>query len=568
MLQRLRVRDFAIVDRIEVAFQSGFSVVTGETGAGKSLVVDALGLVKGARGDSTWIRHGAERAEIEAEFALAGIPLASAWLRERELDDAEESSEVCRIRRTLRADGSSRAYINDRAVSLVLLRELSAHLLAIHGQHEHQALLDRTRQLELLDTVADHHGLLDAVRVEASAWRDGERKLADLLALGASDPALFDLLEFQVAELERDGIEPVALVQLEADHRRLAHSRELIEGAQRVSDLLDGDGEQAGVNTRVGTAAQQVESLRAHDALLDPIAASLAQASAALDDAAAELTRYLDRQEIDPSRLEEIEGRLTQLHALARKHRVKPGDLHELHDSLRARFEAVRNAGGAIDALRAEQAESLERYAANARALSRSRVEAAARLSAGTLELMRQLGMAAGRFAIEVQTDVDAPPSTHGADAVEMMVSANAGQPMRPLRKVASGGELSRIGLALQVAAKGQRPAPTLVFDEVDSGIGGAVAEIVGRLLHRLGEHSQVLCVTHLAQVAAQADHHWTATKMTGDGQTHTSLQPLTGAHRQAEIARMLGGVDVGSETLAHARQMLRTAASGAIRSS
>lgn len=563
MLQRLRVRDFAIVDRIEVAFDSGFSVVTGETGAGKSLVVDALGLIRGARGDSAWIRHGAERAEIEAEFVLDAIPQATAWLRERELDEADEEHAVCRIRRTLRVDGSSRAYINDRAVSLAMLRELSTHLLAIHGQHEHQALLDRGRQLELLDAVARHDALIDAVRTSAASWRDGERRLAELVVLGASDPALMDLLEFQAAELERDGIEPETLLQLVSDHRRLAHSRELIAGGQRLSELLDGDGEQAGINTRIGTAMQQMDALRTHDALLEPVAAALAQASAALDDAAAQLTRYLDRQEIEPSRLDELDSRLTQVHGLARKHRVKPEELSEFRDKLRARCEELRDAGGAIEALRARQVETLDRYMTAARRLSQSRSAAALLLSAGTLDLMRQLGMAAGQFSIQVQTDSAAPPSPQGADSVEMLVSANAGQPPRPLRKVASGGELSRIGLALQVAAKGERPAPTLVFDEVDSGIGGAVAEIVGRLLHRLTENSQVLCVTHLAQVAAQADHHWTATKSIAADQTHTSIELLDRKQRHTEIARMLGGVAVGTETLAHARQMLRNAGPG-----
>ncbi len=563
MLQRLRVRDFAIVDQIEIAFDAGFSVVTGETGAGKSLVVDALGLLRGARGDAAWIRHGAERAEIEAEFALGEVPAASAWLRERELDDDEDHSSICRIRRTLRVDGASRAYVNDRAVSLALLRELSTHLLAIHGQHEHQALLDRGRQLELLDAVADHNALMDAVKAATTSWRNGERRLAELTAMGASDPALMELLEFQVAELERDGIGPDALTELVSDHRRLAHSRELIAGSQRVAELLDGDGEQAGVNARIGAAVQQVEALRAHDPALDPIATSLAQASAALDDAALALARYLDRQDVDPARLDELDARLTQLHALARKHRVKPEEIAGMRDSLRERCEALRNAGGAIDALRAEQIKSLHRYSDASRQLSQSRREAAMRLSAATLELMQQLGMAAGQFSIEVHSDLAGPPSAQGADSVEMMVSTNAGQPLRPLRKVASGGELSRIGLALQVAAKGTRPAPTLVFDEVDSGIGGAVAEIVGRLLHRLAERSQVLCVTHLAQVAAQADHHFTAMKSTAADQTQTSLQSLDRKQRTAEIARMLGGVAVGTETLAHARQMLRTSKSG-----
>ncbi len=563
MLQRLRVRDFAIVDRIEVAFDSGFSVVTGETGAGKSLVVDALGLVKGARGDSAWIRHGADRAEIEADFTLDQIPLASAWLRERELDEPDERGAVCRIRRTLRTDGSSRAYINDRVVSLALLRELSAHLLAIHGQHEHQALLDRGHQLDLLDAVAGHDDLVDAVKTSASSWREGERKLAELVAMGATDPALIELLDFQVAELDRDGIEADVLEQLVSDHRRLAHSRELIAGGQRLSELLDGDGEQTGINARIGAAVQQVGSLLSHDDLLDPVAAALTQASAALDDAAAQLTRYLDRQEIDPSRLEELDARLSQVHALARKHRVKPEELSGVRDRLRERLEGLRNAGGALDALRGQQSAAIAHYRESAGQLSRSRSEAAIGLASSTLELMTQLGMAAGQFSIDLQTDIVGAPSSQGADTVEMLVSANAGQPLRPLRKVASGGELSRIGLALQVAAKGQRPAPTLVFDEVDSGIGGAVAEIVGRLLHRLAERSQVLCVTHLAQVAAQADHHWTAIKSTAEDQTHTSLRPLDRKQRQAEIARMLGGVAVGSETLAHARQMLRNAGTG-----
>lgn len=567
MLQRLRVRDFAIVDRMEVAFNSGFSVVTGETGAGKSLIVDALGLLAGARGDTTWIRHGAERAEIEAEFALDDVPDVVAWLGERELDETDgpvSRPAACRIRRTLRSDGSSRAYINDRTVSVALLRELCRHLLAIHGQHEHHALLDRTRQLELLDAVAGHSELTSAVKTAALHWREGERRLGELTELGARDPTLLDLLAFQVAELERDGIEPDALAELVADHRRLAHSRELIAGGQRVVELLDGDGDGGGVNARVGVAVQQIEALRGHDPGLESIVAALSQASAALDDASAALARYLDRQEIDPSRVDELDARLAQVHALARKHRVKPEALAETRERLRERHDELLGASASIEALRLHQAEALERFARAAAELSRSRSESAARLSASTTELMAQLGMAAGRFSIEVETDPDATPSPNGVDSVEIMVSANAGQPLRPLRKVASGGELSRIGLALQVAAKGQRPAPTLVFDEVDSGIGGAVAEIVGHLLHRLAGRSQVLCVTHLAQVAAQADHHWTASKSSEAGSTQTTLELLDKTQRPSEIARMLGGVAVGNETLAHARQMLRDAKSAA----
>jgi len=565
MLQRLRVRDFAIVDRMEVTFDRGFSVVTGETGAGKSLIVDALGLLAGARGDTTWIRHGADRAEIEAEFALDHVPEAVAWLIERELDEIDGPDlppAACRIRRTLRSDGSSRAYINDRAVSLALLRELCRHLLAIHGQHEHHALLDRTRQLELLDAVAGHVELTGAVKASALHWREGERRLRELTELGASDPALLDLLAFQIAELERDGIEPGEFADLVAAHKRLAHSRELIEGGQRVVETLDGDGEVGGVNARVGVAVQQIEALRAHDPGLETIVVALTQASAALDDASAELARYLDRQELEPSRVDELDARLGQLHALARKHRVKPESLSETHERLRQRHDELLNATASIDALRLHQSEALNQFVSAAAKLSESRRESAAWLSASTTELMAKLGMADGRFSIEIDTNPDETPSPTGADSVEIQVSANAGQPLRPLRKVASGGELSRIGLALQVAAKGQRPVPTLVFDEVDSGIGGAVAEIVGNLLHRLAERSQVLCVTHLAQVAAQADHHWSASKSTGDGSTQTTLALLDKTQRPAEIARMLGGVAVGTETLAHARQMLRDAKS------
>ncbi len=569
MLQRLRVRDFAIVDRMEVTFDRGFSVVTGETGAGKSLVVDALGLLAGARGDTSWIRHGADRAEIEAEFSVDEVPDAVAWLCERELDEpdaASSSTPVCRVRRTLRSDGSSRAYINDRAVSVALVRELCRHLLAIHGQHEHHALLDRARQLELLDAVAGHVELTDAVKASALGWRDGERRLAELAALGASDPGLADLLEFQIAELERDGIEPEAFANLVADHRRLAHSRELIAGAQRVVDVLDGDGEGefGGVNARVGVAAQQIGVLREHDPGLESIAVALSQACAALDDASSALARYLDRQDVDPSRLDELDARLAQVHALARKHRVQPEALADVREQLRQRHDELLNASASIDALRLRQSEALQVYSRAAEALSQSRRQSADWLSSSTTALMAELGMAAGRFAIEIDTSPAEPPSPAGMDSVEIQVSANAGQPLRPLRKVASGGELSRIGLALQVAAKGQRPAPTLVFDEVDSGIGGAVAEIVGKLLHRLADRSQVLCVTHLAQVAAQADHHWSASKSSDGGSTQTTIELLDRAQRPVEIGRMLGGVAVGTETLAHARQMLRDAKASA----
>ncbi len=563
MLQLLSVRDFAIVDRIEIEFAAGFSVVTGETGAGKSLIVDALSLIAGARGDTSWVREGAARAEIEAEFDVSQLADARAWLCSHEL---EEEGHACRLRRTLRADGGSRAYINDRSVSVSLLRELASHLIEIHGQHEHQSLLERRRQMAMLDSVAGHDALLSEVAEATVRWRQGERRLAELDALGATDAAAMELMEHQLAELEGFELDPDALEQLATDHRRAAHFQDLLDGTRQLTSMLEGgsgsDG--AGISGRVAAALALTGSLLAVDPSLTAVRDALMQASTGADDASLELNRYLDRQEADPSQLEEMDRRLTELHALARKHRSKPEHLAALRADLRERCEEVRSAAATIDALRTQQESVVQEYRAAAARLSAARREAAAALSRDTGTLMAQLGMAGGRFAIEIETTASDAPVMHGADSVEMQVSANAGQPLRPLRKVASGGELSRIALALQVAARAQRPAPTLIFDEVDSGIGGAVAEVVGRLLHRLAERAQVLSVTHLAQVAAQADHHLVASKAEQDGSTLTDMRTLKVAERPNEIARMMGGIELRSETLAHARSMLRNAAASA----
>jgi DNA repair protein RecN (Recombination protein N) len=559
MLRVLTAKDFAIVEQAELVPGEGMTALTGETGAGKSLMVDALSLLCGARGDSAMVRAGCDRAELAAEFDLGALPAVVAMLRELELDDGSE----CRLRRVLRADGSSRSFVNDRPVTLATLREVAGQLVEIHGQHEHQALLQRARQLSVLDACADLDADRAKVAVLAGQWQALEREATTLAGkAGGGDGQALEFLRFQIEELSRHALAPDALVELEREHRVLSAQGELLSGSERALDGLDGDHESA-VRPQLARLAAELERLAATDARLAGPAQLLRDAALQVDEPAAALDRYRGQQELDPERLGELDARLARVHDLARKHRVPAGELKAREDALRAEHDAIAGADQRLADVRARQAAVRRDYDAAAAALSARRREAAEALGRRVSTLMGELGMAGGRFAVAVESDAARDPSPEGIDAVEFMVAANPGQPERPLRKVASGGELSRISLAIEVAALGRGDVPTMVFDEVDTGIGGAVAEVVGRKLRELGGSRQVLCVTHLPQVASQANRHLAVSKAAEGGTTRTRLVLLDDGQRLEEIARMLGGVDITRETRAHARDMLRRAASG-----
>ncbi|HST45981.1 MAG TPA: DNA repair protein RecN [Luteimonas sp.] len=550
MLTRLSIKDFAVVRATELEFGAGMTVISGETGAGKSLLVDALGFLSGARADSGMVRHGAARAELDAEFTLAGTAGAAEWLRLQEFDEGE----ACQLRRTLRADGGSRAWINGRPATLSQLGELAALLVEIHGQHEHQALLSRPSQLALLDAYARHAPLLQAVAAAAAHWTALLRE-RDHLSRSGDVADRSDWLAHQLAELEAESLDPDAIAELDAAHRRQAHAAGLIEACDDALARLGGD-------DALPMQLQQVRGtlgrMQAHEPRLADVDGMLEAASIQIDEAAALLDRIRADLDIDPGQLELLEGRLSRLHELARKHRTTPDGLAAQRDALALEQAGLLHAGERLRVLAGEIETAALAWRRAADALGASRRDAAGRLSAVTTALIAELGMGGGRFEITLQPTTTDGPDASGAERADFMVSANAGQPPRPLRKVASGGELSRISLAIEVAALGLDAVPTMVFDEVDSGIGGAVAEIVGQTLRALGAERQVLCVTHLPQVAAQGHAHYRVAKAESAGMTQSEVQLLDARQRQEELARMLGGVEVSKEARAAAGRLIR----------
>jgi DNA repair protein RecN (Recombination protein N) len=554
MLQSLYVKDFAIVGAAEIGFAAGMTVVTGETGAGKSLLVDALLLLSGQRADAGVVRHGSERAELVAEFDLADAPAARHWLAGEELDDGN----ACQVRRVIRSEGASRAWINGHPVTLTQLQALGERLIEIHGQHEHQALLERASQLSLVDAYGNHADALAPVAELAAQWRRADARIRELS--GNQDHAeRIALLAHEVEELERHALEPEALDALNETHRRLSSAGQLIQGTSALAELLDSDGE---FNLMRLAARAQAETARMSE--IDPALAGvrylLDAATIQLGEANLALTRYRDALDLDPERLADADARIARLHELGRRHRMPPAQLHAHAQTLRAELDALRNAGETLRALQRERSEVERAYAAAAGRLSQLRGATAQRLGADVSALMAELGMPGGRFEVQLEGADKATPDAQGLERAEFLVSANPGQPPRALRKVASGGELSRISLAIEVAALGLDEIGTMVFDEVDSGIGGAVAEVVGQKLCRLGGKRQVLCVTHLPQVAAQGHQHLRVSKSSDGANTQIAIESLDPKARRDEIARMLGGIEITRETLAHARQMLERA--------
>lgn len=552
MLKHLSIKDFAVVRATELEFGAGMTVVSGETGAGKSLMVDALGFLSGLRADSGVVRHGAARAELSAEFAVPDAAPARQWLRDNELDDEDQ----CQLRRVIRADGGSRAFINGRPATLSQLTELAAFLVEIHGQHEQQALLSRPSQLALLDAYARNENERSRVRSAAQRWqalvdeRDALSKQGDV-----SDRIGF--LEHQLKELQREELEPASIIELTQSHRRQAHSSALIEACQRAGTQLNGD-EEATVLHLLQQVRNELGRVAQHDARLGDVDALLDAAGIQLHEALVLLDRVQDDLNADPDQFEEIERRLSRLHDLARKHRVPMEALGDCRERMETEIEQLRGADQRLQSLAGEIDKAVTQWAEAATVLTTTRQSAATELSRTTTELIAELGMGGGQFLIELEAQAHVRPDPLGAERVEFLVAANAGQPPRALRKVASGGELSRISLAIEVAALGLDAVPTMVFDEVDSGIGGAIADIVGQKLRALGEKRQVLCVTHLPQVASKGHSHYRVSKAPVDGMTQSAVELLDNKGREEELARMLGGVDVSKEARAAARKLLQ----------
>ncbi len=553
MLTALTIRDFAIIDELELTLGRGLTVLTGETGAGKSILVDALQLLAGGRAGAEMIRHGAERADLSATFEVRDAPPAlTEWLERQALADDELI-----VRRLLGADGRSRAWLNGQPVPLQLLREAGDLLIDIHGQHEFQSLTRAPRQRELLDEFGDLASQVTSVREACGRWRELDARARALAEAARDRDAQLELLRHQVGELS--GLELAAgeFEQLNEERVRLAHRGRLAEAAQGALSLLYQD-ETYNAHSGIGRALQGLRGAAAIDPQLGPIIALAQEAEVNIREAARELERYAQGLELDTSRQDAVESRLAAIEDIARKHRVTPAQLPQRAAQLAADLERLERAAVDLQSLRGELNEVLTRYRTLAAALSLARTQAAKALGTAVTKHMQALGMAGGRFEVGV-TPRDHEPAPHGADDVEFRVSANPGQPVRPLAKVASGGELSRLSLAVEVASSA-RETRCMIFDEVDSGIGGAVAEIVGRELRALGQRGQVLCVTHLPQVASQGHQHLRVAKLTDGRATRTRLSELPETERIEELARMLGGVDVTATAREHAREMLRGA--------
>jgi DNA repair protein RecN (Recombination protein N) len=554
MLTHLQLRDLVLVDQAELELKSGLTALTGETGAGKSIVVDALLLISGGRAAGDVVRQGAERAEVAASFD-ALPPAAKAWLESQAI---EHSGDLV-VRRVIGADGRSRAYVNGQMVPMQALRELTEFLIEIHGQQEFQRLVNRGAQREMLDEHLADRGLREAVSELYERYRARRRDFESLKSAAENRDSRLDLLRYQLAELKAEVTTVAAIEELFVDQKRIAGRGRLAAAARTaLTAAYEADGDSA--HDLLGRAHAALRQVGDADPTLAPAAKLLEEAMINAREAAEALRHYLDVLDIDPARQEEIERHAAALEALGRKHRVGVLDLPEQLSRIETELAALDNAELSLAALEAELATLTREYRAAAQRLTSARKAAADHLSRHITQLMQGLGMAGGRFAVII-TPNDAEFGAQGSDDIEFLVSANPGQAPKSLARVASGGELSRISLAVQVAAAAKTSALCMVFDEVDAGIGGAVAEIVGRQLRDLGERAQVLCVTHLAQVASQAHSQFRVTKLSDGKITRTSVKTLGPLERVDEIARMLGGIDITEQARAHAREMLTRAA-------
>ncbi len=549
MLKHLLIRDFVIVDTLELDFSSGFTALTGETGAGKSILIDALSLALGERADSAMVRAGCDKADISAEFDITDLPKLQDWLREQELEGDEG---ICLLRRTLDAGGRSRGFINGGSATQQQMREAGAYLLDIHGQHAHQSLLRADAQRELLDSQA---GLTEQAAGVAVAWKEWQsihRRRVQLEQNADAVAAERELLSFQKNELETLNFSEVEWGELQADHARLSHAASLLETAQFGVDVLSESDTAclAQLNALTGRLRAGLE----FDAGLQDTLTMLESAQNELQEAVYALRHYQERLDADPERMRQQEQRIADVMEAARKYRVKPEQLPQKLEEFAQRLDELGGSAD-LDVLAKQDEAAQQSYLAAAKKLSAARGKAAKALSDEITAAMQTLAMQGGQFSVALLPLAEG--NAHGLESVELQVSANPGSPLRSLAKVASGGELSRISLAIQVAASRAASVPTLIFDEVDSGIGGRVAEIVGSLLKKLGQRHQVLCVTHLPQVAAQADHQWQVSKHSSTDQTVSNIQSLDAVQRIEEIARMLGGATITDTTRKHAAEML-----------
>jgi len=552
MLRTLTIRDFVIVDTIELEFSNGFTVLTGETGAGKSILIDALQLALGGRGDASMVREGAAKADISADFALTSA--ANVWLEQNEFDTDEGGA---LLRRVIDNAGRSKSYINGVAATASQLRELGELLVDIHGQHAHQSLLKLDAQRALLDNqvaVRDPGATAQVQEVASAykAWKALARQREEFETNAKNVLLERERLEWQVGELDKLAVKPGEWAEITNEHSRLSHAASLIEGAQEALNALS-ESEQP-ILSQLSSLNQKLAKLAGVDADLQAVLDCMEPARIQLQEAVYALNTYVDKVELDPERLSQVDARMDAIHSTARKFRVTPDELPDEHATLKAKLQQLADASD-VEGLRKQEEKAKAAYMAVAQKLSATRAQAAQRLSSQVSEAMQELSMSGGRFVVALNP---CEPAAYGIEQVEFLVAGHAGVAPRPLAKVASGGELARISLAISVITANATTVPTLIFDEVDTGIGGGVAEVVGRLLKRLGQSRQVLCVTHLPQVASQANQHFQVAKDTTDGgKTVSRIDVLDNKARVEEVARMLGGIEITETTRKHARELL-----------
>jgi len=550
MLSHIHLKNFAIVENLDLELKPGMTALTGETGAGKSILIDAIGLVLGDRADSGVVRHGTDKAEITLSIDIEQSPSAKKWLKEQELDEDEQ----CILRRIISTNGKSRAWINGSPCNLTMLRQLGEQLVDIHGQHEHQSLMKKDMQRQLLDEYATHQLLLDKIKAAYNHWKRLNDKLQILSDQNSDHQAKLDLLRFQTQELDEHQLSENEAIELDEEHSRLANAGQLIElTSSSVMQLYDAD-EQT-VYSNISDILQKLEDLSQLDPALKEPLEMLQNAQIQIQEASDSLRHYQESVELDPERLDWVNDRISTLHDLSRKHQTSPELLFIKWQSLHQKLKELDSDDYDLDALQKKLETSKNSYLKIASQLTKSRQKAALKLSKGASNAMQELGMEGGKLVIALNNNESFSP--HGQDNIEFQVSANPGQPPKALIKVASGGELSRISLAIQMIAAQRLTLPALIFDEVDSGIGGGIAEVVGKQLRKLGEKCQVLCVTHLPQVASQAHNHYKVTKIKSKKTTSTGMLVLDDNQRIEEIARMMGGIEITDSTLNLAKEML-----------
>ena len=557
MLIALNVKDFAIITSSSLELQHGLTTLTGETGAGKSILLGALGLVLGDRASPAAVRDGAQRAEISALFDITGVTDACAWLADHSMDQNDEQEDECILRRVVSKDGKSRAFINGTPVTLRNLKELGRLLVNIHGQHDHQLITAPDKQRDILDDFGECQKLTDNVKHTWQEWNETHRLISTAKERLQARGDRLDTLRYQLQEFEKLSLDTLNLDAIGLEHTRLANATELSDLCNRAMELLQDDPK--AVLTQLTSAEKSVTELLTHDKTTSEVAELISSARIQLEEAVDALRQYSRGVEPQPERLKEVDDILSSAHQLAKKHQVDVDQLTSLSNRLIKESDELESMDESIESLNTDLENLTEKYNASAKKLSAKRRKAAAQLETHLSKAMQTLGMKGGKFAIECNNKTSNTPSINGNDNVLFNVSANPGAAPRPMSDVASGGELSRLSLAVQLITSERNRVPTLIFDEVDTGIGGGVAETVGQQLRNLGSRCQVLCVTHLPQVAAQGHQHVKVSKQSSDNKTLAESRTLTEKESLEEIARMLGGVKITKRTLAHAKEMLAT---------